>query len=113
MSQTPQRPSPGEQLTSLHIQKAIGNDRESVAWLISRFTPLLLCQARQRIGPSLRRHCDPDDVVADVWMSVLPSLRDLTPSEGSLTRGLLSFASIALSICFVESVLFVINASLL
>jgi RNA polymerase sigma factor (sigma-70 family) len=96
MTETPQHVSPGEHLTSLHIQQAIRNDRESVAWLVSRFTPLLLCQARQRIGPSLRRHCDPDDVVADVWMIVLTALRDLTPSEGSLTRGLLSFASTVL-----------------
>jgi RNA polymerase sigma factor (sigma-70 family) len=96
MTETPPHVSPGEHLTSLHIQEAIKNDRESVAWLVSRFTPLLLCQARQRIGPSLRRHCDPDDVVADVWMIVLAALRDLTPSDGSLTRGLLSFASTVL-----------------
>jgi RNA polymerase sigma-70 factor (ECF subfamily) len=88
--------SPGDHLTSLHIQKAIRNDRESVTWLISRFTPLLLCQARQRIGPSLRRHCDPDDVVADVWMTVLSALRELTPSGGSFTQGLLGFASTVL-----------------
>ena len=93
MVDLPRTASPGEHLTSLHIQKAIGNDRESVAWLISRFTPLLLCQARQRIGPSLRRHCDPDDVVADVWMIVLAALRDLTPSAGSFTQALLSFSS--------------------
>jgi RNA polymerase sigma-70 factor, ECF subfamily len=96
MTEPPQQVSPGEHLTSLHIQKAIKNDRESVAWLVSRFTPLLLCQARQRIGPSLRRHCDPDDVVADVWMIVLTALRDLVPSDGSFTRGLLSFASTVL-----------------
>jgi len=96
MTDTPHHVSPGEHLTSLHIQQAIKHDRESVAWLVSRFTPLLLCQARQRIGPSLRRHCDPDDVVADVWMIVLTALRDLTPSEGSFTRALLSFASVVL-----------------
>jgi RNA polymerase sigma-70 factor (ECF subfamily) len=89
--------SPGDHLTSIHIQQAIKNDRESVAWLVSRFTPLLLCQAHHRLAPSLRRFCDPDDAVADVWMAVLPNLPDLIPAEGSLTRGLLRFASTVLT----------------
>jgi RNA polymerase sigma factor (sigma-70 family) len=80
----------------LHIRKAITSDRESVAWLVSRFTPLLLCQAHQRIAPALRRHCDPDDVVADTWMVVLGTLPDLSPADGSMTRGLLRFASTVL-----------------
>ena len=67
----PREPSPGDHLTSIHIRQAIKNDRESVAWLVSRFTPLLLCQAHHRLAPSLRRFCDPDDAVADVWMAVL------------------------------------------
>jgi RNA polymerase sigma factor (sigma-70 family) len=96
MTGASQTPSRGDQLTSLHIGKAITNDRESVAWLVSRFTPLLLCQAHQRIAPALRRHCDPDDVVADVWMVVLTSLPSLSPAEGSMTRGLLRFASTVL-----------------
>jgi RNA polymerase sigma factor (sigma-70 family) len=88
--------SPGDQLTSLHITKAITNDRESVAWLVSRFTPLLLCQAHQRIAPALRRHCDPDDVVADVWMVLLRSLPSLVAADGSMTKGLLRFATTVL-----------------
>jgi RNA polymerase sigma-70 factor, ECF subfamily len=88
---------PRDQLTSVHVQKAIGNDRESVAWLVSRFTPLLMCMARQRIAAPLRRFVDPDDVVADVWMTVLFTLPELEPSKGSLSRGLLSFASTVLS----------------
>jgi RNA polymerase sigma-70 factor, ECF subfamily len=88
---------PRDQLTSVHVQKAIGNDRESVAWLVSRFTPLLMCMARQRISASLRRFVDPDDVVAEVWMTVLFTLPELEPSKGSLSRGLLSFASTVLS----------------
>jgi hypothetical protein len=96
MTEAAQTPSRGEQLTSLHIRKAITNDRESVAWLVSRFTPLLLCQAHQRIAPALRRHCDPDDVVSDVWMVVLANLPELSPAEGSMTRGLLRFSSTVL-----------------
>ena len=89
--------SPSDHLTSIHIQQAIKNDRNSVAWLVSRFTPLLLCQAHHRLPPALRRFCDPDDAVADVWMAVLPKLPELNASEGSLTRGLLRFASTVLT----------------
>jgi RNA polymerase sigma factor (sigma-70 family) len=96
MTGASETPSRGDQLTSLHITRAITNDRESVAWLVSRFTPLLLCQAHQRIAPALRRHCDPDDVVADVWMVVLNTLPSLAPAEDSMTKGLLRFASTVL-----------------
>lgn len=89
-------PPPGEGLTSIHIQRAIRNERASVAWLVSRFTPLLLCQAQHRIAPSLRRVCDPEDAVADVWMIVLGTLPALQPAEGSFSRGLLRFASTVL-----------------
>ena len=89
--------SPGDHLTSIHVRKAIGNDRDSLAWLVSRFTPLLMCMARQRISAPLHRFVDPDDAVADVWMSVLFSLPELEPSKGSLSRGLLSLASTVLS----------------
>src|SRR5262245_66236748 len=82
---------PGERVTSLHIGQAIQNDRASTAWLVSRFTPLLMCQARHRIPPSLQKFCDADDVVADVWMVVLPQLRRLEPSSGWLSRGLVRF----------------------
>jgi RNA polymerase sigma-70 factor (ECF subfamily) len=86
----------GERLTSLHIRQAIGNDRASVGWLVARFTPLLLCQAQQRMPPSLRRFCDSDDVVSDVWMVVLAALPRLEPANGSFSRGLLRFASTVL-----------------
>lgn len=92
----PREPSPGDRLTSIHIRKAIRNERESVAWLVSRFTPLLLCQAQHRIAPSLRRVCDPDDAVADVWIAVLGALPTLEPAEGSFSRGLLRYASTVL-----------------
>jgi RNA polymerase sigma factor (sigma-70 family) len=94
-SPVPSRP-PGERLTSLHIQQAIQSDRASVGWLVSRFTPLLLCQAQHRISPSLKRFCDPEDVVADVWMVTLAALPRLEPSNGSFSRGLLRFASTVL-----------------
>lgn len=95
METSAQQP-PGERVTSLHIRQAIQNDRLSIGWLVSRFTPLLLCQAHQRISPSLKRFCDPEDVVADVWMVVLGALPRLNSSGGSFSRGLLRFASTVL-----------------
>jgi RNA polymerase sigma factor (sigma-70 family) len=83
-------------MTSFHVRQATRNDRASVAWLVSRFTPLLLCQAQHRISPSLRRFCDPDDAVADVWMVVLAKLSELAPAAGSYSLGLLRFASTVL-----------------
>jgi RNA polymerase sigma factor (sigma-70 family) len=85
-----------DHLTSLHIKRAIRNDRASVAWIVSRFTPLLLCQAQHRMSPSLRRFLDPDDAVADVWMKVLVALPALAPSDGSFSLGLVRFSSTVL-----------------
>src|SRR5436853_3642177 len=95
-SERPAGQSPGDSLTSIHIRQAILNDRASVAWLVSRFTPLLLCQAQSRIAPALRAVCDADDAVSDVWMTVLGALPALEPSDGSFSRGLLKFASTVL-----------------
>lgn len=95
MAEAASRPS-GDHLTSIHVRNAIANDRASVAWLISRFTPLLLCQAHQRLTPSLRRLYDPEDVVADVWIGVLGALPRLAPCNGSVTVGLLRYASTVL-----------------
>ena len=97
MDETAGRRAPRDHLTSIHVRKAIENDRESLAWLVSRFTPLLMCMARQRISAPLRRFVDPDDAVADVWMTVLFTLPELEASKGSLSRGLLSLASTVLS----------------
>ncbi len=91
-----QPPVSGEGQTSLHLRNAARNDRASTAWIVSRFTPLLLCQASQRIPASLRRFCDADDLVADVWVAVLPRLSTLAPSDGSYSRGLLRLASTVL-----------------
>jgi RNA polymerase sigma-70 factor (ECF subfamily) len=86
----------GDQLTSIHVRRAIANDRASIAWLVSRFTPLLLCQANQRLTPSLRSLYDADDVVSDVWMAVFGALPRLVPSDGSMSLGLLRYASTVL-----------------
>lgn len=96
MTEPADRALDGNLLTTMHVRQAIQSDRASVAWIVARFTPLLLCQAHQRMAPSLRRFVDPDDVVADVWMVVLAALPELQPTQGSASRGLIRFASTVL-----------------
>src|SRR5688572_14174181 len=63
--------------TSIHVHRAISGDLDSLAWLIRRFSPVLLSQAQYRLGAALRRFYDPEDVVADVWSVVLRRVNDL------------------------------------
>lgn len=63
--------------TSFHAKAAADGDLDSVSWIVDRFTPLLLAQADRRMGTSLRRHYDPEDVVNDVWGIALPRLGSL------------------------------------
>src|SRR5262245_40615244 len=46
-------------VTSIHVQRAKHGDEASLDWIVRRFTPLLLAQARYRLGASLRAHYDP------------------------------------------------------
>ena len=88
----PGAPEPG-QATSLHVHRAIAGDAASTTWLVERLNPLLLAQAAFRIGPDLRRICEPADVVQDAWLVLLPRLRSLPPRDGRMTPVLLSFLS--------------------
>ena len=39
-----------QNLTTLHVRQAVAGDLDSQSWIIERFTPLLLAQARYRSG---------------------------------------------------------------
>jgi RNA polymerase sigma-70 factor (ECF subfamily) len=71
-----------ETLTSVHVHRAVAGNAASLAWIVQRFTPLLLAQADLRLGAVLRRHVDPEDLVADVWNVVLRRIGDLEAAEG-------------------------------
>ena len=86
----PDDPGP---LTSLHVHRAIDGDSESMSWLIARLNPLLIAQARWRLGPELRRTCDPADLVHEAWLVMLPRLDSLPPRDGRMTPVMLSFLS--------------------
>ena len=72
----PPRPTP-ENVTTLRIARATDGDRESLEWLVAHLSPLLRAHANFRLGRSLRRIYDPDDLVHDAWLAALPKLREL------------------------------------
>lgn len=92
----PEPSDPPEDLTTVHVHRAADGDRESLSWLLARFTPLLLSQAHYRLGTNLRRVYDPEDLVNDVWAIALPRLSGLPMRDGRLTPVVLKFLSTTL-----------------
>ena len=88
--------TPSDEMTTLHVRRAHDGDRGSVEWLVARFTPLLLAQARYRLGDRMAKVVDPEDVVSEIWMAALPKLSHLEPRAGRLTPVLLKFLSTTL-----------------
>jgi RNA polymerase sigma-70 factor, ECF subfamily len=81
-------------VTSVMVRSALDGDQEAREWIVRRLSPLLLAQAGHRMGPELRCHCTPEDVVADVWQRALPRLtRELRPAAGRCTPLLVGFLS--------------------
>lgn len=78
-------------LTSAHVRRAKDGEAPSVAWIVERLSPLLLAHAAFRLGPQLRVHHDPQDLVDDAWMVALPRLPDIAGSGGRHTPALLRF----------------------
>jgi RNA polymerase sigma factor (sigma-70 family) len=71
----------------------VDGDRASLEWLVGRLTPLLVAQVAYRMGPTLRSTHDPEDLVQDAWLVILPRLDDLVARNGRLTPVLLEFMS--------------------
>lgn len=98
MDETSASPEPDDALppTSLHVRRAAGGDAESLSWIVGRFSPLLLAQARYRMGGVLRNAYDPEDVVNEVWAAALPRLAGLQARDGRHTPVLMKFLSTTL-----------------
>lgn len=77
--------------TTLHVRRAIGGDHASIGWIVEHFSPLLLLQARYRLGRTLRGRYDPEDLVQQVWAICLPRLGRIIPREGRYTPVLLKY----------------------
>lgn len=82
--------------TSIHVLRAQGGDATSLGWLVERYSPLLLAQARYRLGGALRAVCEPEDLVHDVWTIALPRLPELVPRSGGRAQAVLGFLSTTL-----------------
>jgi len=82
--------------TSLHLQRARSGEAPSLAWIVARFSPLLLAQARYRLGRLPSGLCEPDDLVQDVWLTTLPRLPNLPERGGRHTPVLVRFLATAL-----------------
>jgi RNA polymerase sigma-70 factor (ECF subfamily) len=79
--------------TTIYVRRAREGHGASLAWLVERFTPALLVQARYRLGRHLREHYDAEDLVQDTWVIALPRLPELSPRDGRVTPTLLRFLS--------------------
>jgi len=79
--------------TSIHVGRARSGNPDSLEWLVKRFSPLLLGNADYRLGKTLRELYDPEDIVNDVWLGVLPKLPELPSREGRHTPVLLKYLS--------------------
>lgn len=78
-------------LTTMHVGRALAGDDASKEWLVDRFTPLLLAQARHRLAKNLSGTVDAEDLVQDVWMIALPKLSAIRPRGGRATPVLIRY----------------------
>lgn len=83
-------------LTSLHIARAVDGDATSRAFLVERFSPVLMAQAEYRLRGELRASVEPADLVHDVWLVTLPRLPDLQARDGRWTPVVLRFLATTL-----------------
>lgn len=80
----------------MHVRRAVAGESGSVSWLVERLSPLLAAQASWRLGPLLRPLYDPEDLVSDAWLRLLPELGGLPPRDGRFTPVVLRFLSTAI-----------------
>ena len=81
--------------TTLQVRRAMAGDPESVEWVIHRFGPALAEQARFRMPRLLSGIYTSEDVIQDVWITVLPRLGALEPGSHGMTQVLLRYFSTA------------------
>ena len=94
MSVGTQRPDDDLPQTTMHVARAVDGDVASLEWLVGRLSPLLRAHATFRLGAVLRRHHDPDDLVNDAWLALLPRLQELLRDpSGRRTPVLLKYMS--------------------
>src|SRR5262245_16381349 len=76
--------------TAIRVRGAIAGDRESLGWIVTRFSPLLRAQAAWRLGP-LAGQVDVDDILAEAWLVMLRRRNDLVLDGRRATPRVLAF----------------------
>jgi DNA-directed RNA polymerase specialized sigma24 family protein len=87
---------PGGDPTTVHVRRVLRGDKDSLDWLVARFSPVLLCHARWCLGAKLCRLLDPEDLVQGTWAVALPKLPRIVPRSGRSTPALVRFLSTTL-----------------
>jgi len=82
--------------TDVRIRRARAGDEASLAWVVERYTPALVTQARHRLRGPLGRVVEPDDLVAEVWAVALPALPALEGTAGRPAAVVMKFLATTL-----------------
>jgi RNA polymerase sigma factor (sigma-70 family) len=77
--------------TTVHERRALDGDAESLEWMVRRFSPLLRSQAKYRLGTSLSKRIDADDLVAEAWLVGLSRLPEFDTQDRRATPAVLSY----------------------
>ncbi len=85
----------GERTTAL-LRAARAGEADALEQLVIRLSPWLLAQARYRLRGGLAALAEPEDLVQETWLVVLPRLQDLVPRSGRLTPVLVRFLATTL-----------------
>ncbi len=75
-----------------HLHGAILGNSADMQMLVEQLTPLMTTWANLHLNGSGLRQSDPEDVVQDVWVRILPRLQDIDPhpQNGRISSGLLA-----------------------
>lgn len=75
----------------MYVVRACTGDAASLSWVVARFSPLLLAQARHRVAKLGQAHLSPDDLVQEVWAVAIPKLGSVDANADGYTQRLLGF----------------------
>ncbi len=82
--------------TSDHVRRATSGDRDSIAWLVERFTAILAVGARMRRSRALDRHASDEDIVQQVWCRVLTRMSEFRVAGTAPGKAFLGYLSVTL-----------------
>jgi RNA polymerase sigma-70 factor (ECF subfamily) len=74
----------------VRVRGAIAGDRESLGWIVTRFTPLLRAHAIWRLG-AMAEQIEVDDILAEAWLVLLRRRNDLVVDGRRATPRVLAF----------------------